>query len=265
MSSVLRFRANPTLGTKAGAYSGPQGATEIVKAFNTWAFKREQPSDVDLLHEVVGAAVMRGAPLSFVLYWGKGPRSRMGEPDRSCLDYLGKLAARVGEVHAPGALFHLVLTDTHARLNGHPEVQIQSYFDDVTRAAQSMSFGCSHLSDVVASAGPPTLSTEAPTAETLARLEKCAAKWYRGDAAADEAARQYFDLNMIEKRAIEVMFPSSIFVTFNDSTYRVLFPDRLPIFYMYSIRRGVAVKPWFMPDVDDRTVVPPQPAVDAAE
>jgi hypothetical protein len=54
-------------------------------------------------------------------------------------------------------------------------------------------------------------------------------------------------LNMIEKQAVEAAFPEAIFVTFNGSGLRTLFPDRMPIFYMYSIRRGVAVKPWFMP------------------
>ena len=28
----------------------------------------------------------------------------------------------------------------------------------------------------------------------------------------------------------------------------LLFPDTMPIFYMYSLKRGVAVKPWFLPD-----------------
>ena len=41
----------------------------------------------------------------------------------------------------------------------------------------------------------------------------------------------------------------SIFITFNGSEFRCLFPERLPIFYMYSLRRGVSVKPWFLPPV----------------
>jgi hypothetical protein len=53
-------------------------------------------------------------------------------------------------------------------------------------------------------------------------------------------------MNMIERRAVELAFPRSIFVTFNGSEFRGLFPQRLPIFYMYSLRRGVSVKPWFL-------------------
>jgi hypothetical protein len=77
----------------------------------------------------------------------------------------------------------------------------------------------------------------------------CAAKWYRGDRAPEEAAVTYFRMNMVEKRAVEVAFPRSIFVTFNGSEFRCLFPERLPIFYMYSLRRGVSIKPWFLPPV----------------
>jgi hypothetical protein len=54
-------------------------------------------------------------------------------------------------------------------------------------------------------------------------------------------------LNLFEKQAVEAAFPDAIFVTFNGSDLRPLFPERMPIFYMYSVRRGVAVKPWFMP------------------
>jgi hypothetical protein len=53
-------------------------------------------------------------------------------------------------------------------------------------------------------------------------------------------------MNMIEKRAVELAFPRAIFITFSGSHLRCLFPARLPIFYMYSMRRGTSVKPWFL-------------------
>src|SRR5262249_39787820 len=55
-------------------------------------------------------------------------------------------------------------------------------------------------------------------------------------------------MNMQEKRAVERAFPSSIFITFNGSLLRALFPEQLPVFYRYSLRRGTSVKPWFLPD-----------------
>jgi L-tyrosine isonitrile synthase len=62
----------------------------------------------------------------------------------------------------------------------------------------------------------------------------------------------YYQINMVEKRAVEMAFPHSIFITFNGSRLRVLFPKRLPIFYMYSLRRGFSVKPWFVVSDSER-------------
>ena len=87
-----------------------------------------------------------------------------------------------------------------------------------------------------------------PDPYTLQKLSDCAAKWYRGEGSANQGATEYYRLNMIEKRAVEFAFPRAVFVTFNGSEFRCLFPDNMPIFYMYSLKRGVAVKPWFMPD-----------------
>ena len=51
----------------------------------------------------------------------------------------------------------------------------------------------------------------------------------------------------LDRRAVELAFPTSIFMTFNGSKARWLFPEHMPIFYMYSLRRGFSVKPWFLP------------------
>jgi hypothetical protein len=72
-------------------------------------------------------------------------------------------------------------------------------------------------------------------------------KWYRGEGTCEQGAAKYYRMNMVERRAVELAFPRSIFITFNGSKLRGLLPERLPIFHMYSLRRGVAVKPWFLP------------------
>ena len=94
-------------------------AEKVVSAFNTWAFKREQPSDLGAMTQVVADAIGRGEPIGFVLYWGKGRRCFSGEPEAQALDYLVRLGERIKSVYASGASFTLILTDTHAELNGH--------------------------------------------------------------------------------------------------------------------------------------------------
>jgi hypothetical protein len=227
-----------------------------LRSFNSWAFKREQPSNPHLLLRCIERAVALAEPVSFVLYWGKGPRSAVAAADIECLDFIKKLADRVAMAHAPGAAITLICTDTHARLNGHSEAAIQRYFGVIHRAARQRGFSTCRLSQLVAEHSPAAhkASTQSAESATLAALIESARKWYRGVGTAEDGARAYYRMNMQEKRAVERAFPSSIFITFNGSILRALFPEHLPIFHMYSLRRGTSVKPWFMPDEEVASV-----------
>jgi L-tyrosine isonitrile synthase len=244
-------------------------AERILRSFNTWAFKREQPSDPQLMVRVIADAVARQAPIPFVLYWGKGPRHEAAAPEAQCLDFLAALASRVKAAYAPGAALKLILTDTHAELNGHCRQDIERYFDEIRFAAEQRGFDTCWLGQLVKAAGNGGIAApleEAVPAETLSSLIVSAEKWYRGNGTPRDGALTYLRMNLIEQRVVERAFPGSIFVTFNGSDLRSLFPTQLPIFYMYSLRRGVAVKPWFVPAEPAKSVAnadqknPVQPA-----
>lgn len=223
---------------------------KILQTFNTWAFKREQPDNTEAMRRVIAEAMKNDQPIQFVLYWGKGPRSHLDTPDTTCLDYLDALAGRVRAAYMRGASVKLIFTDTHAMLNGHSPQSVAQYFEAVSAAASAYGFTCCRLSELVsaaAAAGVTDVSSTADLAEdTLQRLTACAAKWFKGEGTSEEGAVRYYEMNLIEKLAVQHAFPSAIFVTFNGSEFRCLFPDRLPIFYMYSLRRGVSAKPWFL-------------------
>jgi hypothetical protein len=204
-------------------------AEKILKSFNTWSFKREQPSDIPLMLNFIAHAAENRKPIPFVLYWGKGLRAHITDSERQCLEFLDRMSHRIAAVHAPGAKIHLLFTDTHATLNGHDEAAIDAYFAEVERAATSPTFITSRLSDHVAKFDPGTGMDFAPVSDDLM-----------------EGAEEYFLQNMIERQAVEQAFRTSIFLTFNGSDVKDLFPSHLPIFYMYSIRKGTSTKPWFM-------------------
>jgi hypothetical protein len=223
---------------------------KILQAFNTWSFKREQPDNIVTLRRAVGHAVRAGEPVPFVLYWGKGPRNHVGAPEAACLDYLDSFASRIRNVYDKGAALRLIFTDTHANLNGHLPQAIEDYIVAVRRKAQAHGFTDCRLADLVRQAREAGIEATGidPDPHTLQKLSDCAAKWYRGQGSASHGAIEYYRLNMIEKRAVEFAFPQAIFITFNGSEFRSLFPDNMPVFFMYSLKRGVAVKPWFLPD-----------------
>jgi hypothetical protein len=227
---------------------------KVLHAFNTWAFKREQPDNPLTMLKAIARSIAVGEPMPFVLYWGKGPRNMIGAPEIECLKYIAALAGRIHDVYPPGAAVKLIFTDTHAELNGHSHASIAAYFAAVETCARGFGFEhcwMSHLTNAVP-AILEMLDEPAPDDDSLQRLATSAAKWYQGGETPQRAALAYYKINMVEKRAVEIAFPHSIFITFNGSRLRALFPEHLPIFYMYSLRRGFSVKPWFVASDQDR-------------
>ena len=225
-------------------------ASKVLRSFNTWTFKREQPSNSQLMLRVVASAIASSKPIPFVLYWGKGPRQQVAAPDVQCLDFLAALSERVKSSYAPGAGIRLIFTDTHAELNGHPAECIKHYFDNVRLEAHRRGFDTCSLGELVKMAGNGATATpldEVVSEGLLAILITSAVKWYHGSASPKEGALAYLRMNLIEQRVVEHSYPDSIFITFNGSRLRPLFPRQLPIFYKYSLRRGFSVKPWFLP------------------
>ncbi len=249
MASLSIATRDSALPLSAPSQSNNLNAEEILKAFNTWAFKREQPSDLTLLRSFTTRAIRQEEPLSFISYWGKGPRDEIAEPELLCLQYLQKMMARIDAVHKPGTELHLVMTDLHARLNGHKVRSINKYFKAVEAAGHHHGFSSWRLQALTDTMRPSLKlisnnKCECPN-EVRAELEKSAAKWYRGSKSVDIGAKRYYEMNMVERRVIERVFPNSIFLTFNSSEVRSLFPDKIPVFYMYSTKKGVGTKPWF--------------------
>jgi hypothetical protein len=241
----------PSLRQKTGRFHQPPiSAESVLRSFNTRSFKREQPGNPDLMLRFISEAIAQNGPVAFVMYWGKGPRAELAEPEFKCLDYLASLVDRVRQAYAPGARVTLIFTDTHAELNGHSAQSISSYFADLTTGARERGFETGLLSTLMQTVDiGSTIDASQVTLpeELLPKLCASAAKWYRGDGTIEQGAIRYYQTNMIEKQVMERAFPRSIFMTFNGSGLRNLFPDGLPIFYMYSLRHGVCDKPWFLP------------------
>jgi hypothetical protein len=224
-------------------------AERILKSFNSRAVRREQPSDPQLMLKIIAEATAAQAPIPFVLYWGKGPRGAIDRHDIECLDFLAAFARRIRESYAPGAAMTVIFTDTHAELNGHEASSIRSYFGDIEAGALKRGFDTCWLGELLgvaeAAAGP--IEPRDVPKELEARLSASAKKWYRGGGSAEEGARKYYQINMAELRAVELAFPRAIFITYNSPDFRSLCPAQLPVFYMYTLRRGYRIKPWFLP------------------
>ena len=144
--------------------SRPQ-AEKVLRAFNTWAFKREQPSDPQLMLRFITDAIATQAaiPVRVVLGQGSAARNRRLRDPMSRIP--GRLAARVRKVYAHGAAIKLILTDTHAELNGHSRANIRQYFDDITASPGNAASRRAGSVDLVKAAG--NLAAAAPIEETV--------------------------------------------------------------------------------------------------
>src|SRR5580698_1582849 len=216
---------------QAGGWTRAVTPEQILKSFSTRAFRREKPDKPELMLQVIAEAHARQAPIPFVQYWGKGLRPTLATPEYACLDYLDAMLSRIAEIYKPGAEFTLVFTDTHAALNGHSQASIHSYFQDLVLATRGRRFKICLLGNLVSAAGlrpDVVLEQPVPPPDLLAELRTSAAKWFKGEGSVDEGAIRYFQANMVERKVMEREFPRSIFVTFNGSQLKGLFPEGLP-------------------------------------
>lgn len=222
----------------------------LMKAFNTRSFKREKPDNPDLMLNIIEEAQAKGEPVPFVMYWGKGPRPFFGSPELKCLDYMDSMMERIRQLHPAGVDVTLIFTDTHAALNGHKPEAIASYYVELTENAAKKGFKTQLLSELMARIDLPLQENAAQAtvpSYLMNTLRGCAAKWFRGEGTVEDGATRYYRANMIERKVVELIYPRGIFISFNGSEMRDIFPEHLPVFYMFSIRHGVSDKPWFLP------------------
>jgi len=253
-SERKRVRGSVEFSSREGPHRNPPKKKlvpeKILSAFSARAFRREQPDDPHLMLQFIARAIAFNEPIPFVMYWGKGPRTAIARPDVECIDFMSAMIERVREVYPLGARLKLIFTDTHAALNGHSEPDIRSYFAEIDACARARGFDTCRLGDLVRAAGSEVgpIDDEMPMG-IAERLAQSAKKWYHGEGTVEEGALKYYRANMLERRVVELAFPHSIMITFNGSVLRSLLPLHLPVFYMYSLRRGFSVKPWFiLPD-----------------
>ncbi len=62
----------------------------------------------------------------------------------------------------------------------------------------------------------------------------------------EEGATRYYRANMIERKVVELIYPRAIFVSFNGSEMRDIFPSTCPSSISSSIHHGISDKPWFL-------------------
>ena len=224
-------------------------AEKILKVFNVRKFKREKSHTEESLIKSISECVKEKEPIKFVMYWGKGDRNAVATPDLKAIKSLLDFCETTKKEYEHGFELTLIFSDTHAAINGYDPGGVKAYFDSVKSEVAKYGVKAIHLSDLVKYDEVKLLSqSDSLEIETnLFRLLKESSQKHCRNFKSDYeiGAKVYYLQNQLEKQEVEKRFKDYIFLTYNGSELNEILPMKLPIFYMYPIKRGSSDKPWF--------------------
>jgi asparagine synthase (glutamine-hydrolysing) len=237
------FNKIRTTTNKADSYNKDNMFVQSVfDSFNTWKFKREQPFNENQFFEIIRKSVKNNEPIKFVMYWGKGERDFIGKNELQALDFLKTMFESISRIYKEKTRLTIVYTDTHAKLNGFEDEEIQSYKNSLEEILKKYNFSLVCMSKIANLEKYDEIKVEE---SFLNLLVNSARKHYKGNENIQKIAKWYYQQNQIEKQKITEYFENHIFLTYNGSEINPLFPEKMPIFYMYSTKKGDSEKPWF--------------------
>lgn len=225
-------------------------AQKILDSFNTWKFKKEQPNTEEKLTESILQSIRKKQPIKFVMYWGKGDREAISDIDLMAIERLLDFKSMIEKEYSQGVELTFIFTDNHAKLNGYSSEGTNAYFNSVRNEAEKHGIKNILLSELV-EYNEGKISKDADNVvindELLNNLAKSSERHYKN---AENnhlvGAKIYYLQNQLERKAVEQKFNDNIFLTYNGNEIDGILPTKLPIFYMYSYKKGFSEKPWFM-------------------
>ena len=222
-----------------------QHADAAIRRFNTRRFRSAPPTRPERLKTVVAEAITAGHRLKFVMCWGKGRRSYATQNEHDALSFLANFISNTHlSDHSPSQLT-IVLTDTHAELNGHPRHEIDKYFGEIHQIAAQYDFNTMLMSEIGRGVPERAETIAALLQETLVSR---AEKYYFGPRTDIRSiATEYASQSKAEASALQCRFPCAIYISNNGPLYDEILPSSLPILHLYTTKRGTSQKPWFCP------------------
>lgn len=231
---------------------------EIVNILRKRKFNRlkliESESEFSKIEDAVENTIRSRMPLSFVMYWGISAKQESCSADEQAIAFIEKLSKELQSKYQVGAKFELIFCDTHANFNGYSLKN--SYISQVIYHFEKTSIDANFhkMSDIAGntSQDPPPLDSINEIyinidPSTKKELKNMASKHHLWEADPDEVVKKYIALNRFESLYVERLFKDSIFITYNDANkLRFLFPLGLPVYSMYSLKKGKTIKPWFV-------------------
>ncbi|WP_174769939.1 class I adenylate-forming enzyme family protein [Paraburkholderia hayleyella] len=233
-------------------------ARDAFESINTWKYKRAHPQEPDRIIQIFQKKILMSRPLEFITYWGAGLKTSASDSDRQAMQRLREFVDAPAAHSRLQAKLKLILTDTHALLNGKPRERIESYFKDVQALCQKYGFSYVRSSELWQKAGlsmadvlhqaesvdlPGVIDVLGLSPDLVNRLVNSATRHVEVGGT-DDGLKRYLLACQAERAMMADEYDGSIFLTYNDPEMRFLSPP-LPSISISSYNRGTAIKPWF--------------------
>ena len=224
-------------------------AKKVIDSFNTWSFKREQPKSKESLVENILLHIKKKEPIKFIMYWGKGDRDIISNLELDAIKYLVNFCETIKKEYVYGVELTFIFTDTHAAINGYDAKSTKIYFESTKNLIDKYKIKSLYLSEIVSYKQEDILNKLSSTKideslfDNLKNSSEKHCKNFNNNY--EICAKVYYLQNQLEKKKVEERFQDYVFLTYNGSDLNKILPIKLPIFYMYSLKKGFSDKPWF--------------------
>jgi len=237
---------------------------EITARLNTYKISRAHSADNEKIFDIIQNAIINNRNFYIVGYWGAGHRGAAISHDIKALDRLRMIADFINQFFdTPLAKITLILADIHARCNLIPERIVSAYFSAIK--AEMVKRGLNSVlssstwekhgldySEAIERVGKDEFLQKWNNFSLKEEFIAQASKMASSPALAEDYAKRYYSVVMMEKQAITEDFKDDIFFTYNEPKFKIILPE-LPMLYLHSIKPGTAKKPWFMTEETGQT------------
>jgi hypothetical protein len=216
--------------------------------------------EADRVSATVALAMARKRVVDVTMLWGVGTRNCVGIWEESALKHLGRLDSAVKKSWALGLGFTIIFADIHAGLNNIPHDIVKQYLEslrclltatpfDVKLVLLSSLWGEAgfQIEDVLSCARLTEKSTKSYNFPRL--VESARKRFHGGDP--EKGARDYLAAREVDNKVITSFYPQAIHATYNDpESMKWLQPSGVPVIYLWSIKKGRSMPPWFFNNME---------------
>jgi len=242
--SKIALQKKPHVNRKHSIGSKSQNEnSDVAPIIQSRKYSRHKAQKRKKLDKTVDKHVQKSQPIPIVGYWGV-----MGKPDADtrdieAMEIMHEMHNRVAQVYKPGVKYTMIISDSHALMNGFEPEDFNKYIVSIKKMfAKYPEVEWVMLSDLKNQQQDliPEVGEYDPDGVLHEKMMASASKVFNGDT--HEGAKVYYQTRVQESKMLEKVYSDSIFATYNSPEYTKLFPD-LPTLHLRSSSKG-SRPPW---------------------